>query len=250
MNKRLLKLNLASCAALLLAASSFAADIPVNWPIPAVPQDANNAVFAVPRNDWMTKFERNCKRTQEGKIDLLFQGDSITEGIGGSGVWKERYANLKAASFGISADRTENVIWRIRNGELDGISPKLIVLMIGTNNIYRNTPAQIAEGVTEIVKEMRARCPQSHILLLGVFPRGEKASDPVRAKIAELNTIISGLASDKAITYLDIGKAFLSEDGSISKDIMPDFLHPSGKGQKIWLDQIQSEVDKYLGPAK
>ena len=247
-----LKAFCASSAIFLFALTSLADASPVNWPIEPLPANTNAATFSVPRNDWMQKFERNCKRGQSGPVDLLFQGDSITEGWGGTGqaVWKERYAKLNPASFGISGDRTENVIWRIRNGELNGISPKLVVIMIGTNNSGRDNAAQIAEGVAVIVHETLARCPNSQILLLGVFPRGEKASDPIRAKIAGINRLIEPLGTEKSVHYLDIGKSFLSADGSISRDIMPDFLHPSAAGYKIWADQIQGEIDKYLGSEK
>ncbi len=229
-------------------------EITINWPIASIPKGANSAAFAVPRNDWMECFARNCKRVKKGQIDLLFQGDSITAGwnysSSGMPVWKERYCSFNAATFGIGGDRTENVLWRIQNGELDGLSPKLIVLMIGTNNHW-NTPAQVADGIKEIVHEMRKRCPNTHILLLGIFPRGEKVSDPLRARIKSINKLISTLGiNNKAVSYLDIGKAFMSEDGTLTKEIMPDFLHLSTKGYRIWADQIQGIIEKHLSLKK
>jgi lysophospholipase L1-like esterase len=223
-------------------------DMPVNWPVPVPPPDVNPATFATPRNDWMIRFAQVLDRARAGDIDLAFEGDSITQGWGGagSGIWKDRYAGRKAASFGINGDKTENVLWKLQKGEFDGLKPKLIVLMIGTNNTGRDQPAQIAEGIGAVVKEIRSRCPESHLLLLGVFPRAKEKDNPTRAKIAEINRLIAPLADGKSVTFLDIGNKFLAEDGTLPADIMPDALHPNAKGYAIWADAIQEIVDKYV----
>jgi len=127
--------------------------------------------------------------------------------------------------------------------------PKLIVLLIGTNNIANYTPAQIGEGVKAIIDAYQKRCPDSAILLQGIFPRGEKPEDPARAKIKQVNEIISKFGDGKKVIYLDFGDKFLQPDGTISREIMPDFLHPSAKGYQIWADAIQPVIDQYL-PAK
>jgi len=241
---RPLLLGLSLC--LLQAAS---AELPSNWPLPTLPPGANPATFATPRNDWMVQFAEILQGVKKQKIDLAFEGDSITAGWRGGGhdVFTSRYSALNAYSFGIGGDRTEHVLWRLQQGELDGLSPKLIVLMIGTNNISAgNTPQQVAEGIAAIVKDMRTRCPSSHILLLAIFPRGPVASYPLRAKITETNKLIQPLADDKNVTYLDIGQKFLAPDGTLSPDIMPDFLHPNAKGYVIWADAIQDIVNQYL----
>jgi lysophospholipase L1-like esterase len=179
------------------------------------------------------------KRAQQGNVDLLFLGDSITQGWGGARkTWDRFYGPRKPANFGIGGDRTEHVLWRIQNGELKGIEPKVVVLMIGTNNASENTPDEIAQGVTAIVHELRQRLPRSKVLLLGVFPRGEKPS-PIRERLASVNTKIARLDDGSNVHYLDIGKAFLSEDGTISNTIMPDYLHLSQRGYRIWADAME-----------
>jgi len=194
----------------------------------------------------MQRHENFLKQAKEGNIDLLFLGDSITNGWSGKGkngegpieVWNRYYAPRKAANFGIGGDRTQHVLWRIENGEVDGISPKVAMLMIGTNNSRDNSADEIAEGVETIVKRLREKLPNTKILLLGVFPRGE-TPNPQREKLAQVNERISKLDDGKMITYRDIGKKFLNDDGSISKEIMPDFLHLSRKGYRIWAEAVE-----------
>lgn len=211
-------------------------------------QTANSATNPVPRNDWMVQHESFNARAKKGDVDVVFLGDSITQGWGGNGkaIWAERYAPLKAVNFGIGGDRTQHVLWRLQNGNFDGIKPKAVVLMIGTNNSGSNTAAEIAEGVTAIVKDIQARTPSTKILLLGVFPRSEKAADPVRVKLGEVNAIIAKLDDGKSVFFLDIGPKFLTEDGTLTREIMPDLLHLSPAGYKIWADAIQDKLAELL----
>ena len=123
-------------------------------------------------------------------------------------------------------------------GEIDGIKPGVAVLMIGTNNVSSNTADDIADGIKTIVRRLREKLPDTKILLLAVFPRGEKPN-PGRDKIDEVNEKIASLADGKTVTYLDIGKHFLDEDGTIPKEIMPDFLHLSPKGYRAWADAME-----------
>jgi lysophospholipase L1-like esterase len=193
----------------------------------------------------MKMHENFLKQAKEGNIDLLFLGDSITQGWGGNEVWKRFYAPRNAANFGIGGDRTEHVLWRLEHGEVEGIHPKVVVLMIGTNNSGSNTAEAIANGVTAIVKSLREKLPESKILLLGVFPRGEKPGS-IRDKLAAVNEKISKLDDGKMIKYLDIGKSFLQEDGTIARDVMPDFLHLSPKGYRIWADAMEPTLQAML----
>lgn len=208
----------------------------------------NTAVIPVVRNDWMDKHQRYVDRASRGDVDVLFVGDSITEDWGGKGraEWEQRFVPLKAANFGGSGDRTQHVLWRLQNGELKGISPKVAVVMIGTNNLGSNKPAEIAEGVTAIVREIQKQSPATKVILFGVFPRGENPADPSRAAIAEINGAISELDDGKTIYYLDIGKEFLQPDGMISRDIMFDYLHLTPQGYKIWADILQPKVGELL----
>jgi beta-glucosidase len=193
---------------------------------------------------WMELHNAFVDRAKKGSIGLLFLGDSITQGWGDNRVWKRYYGAREAVNFGIGGDRTQHVLWRLDNGEIDGIQPKVVVLMIGTNNIGSNTTDEIAEGVKEIVRLLRSKLSASKILLLGVFPRGEKPG-PVRDSVKEINDKIAMLNGDM-VTYLDIGSRFVEKDGTISREIMPDALHLSQKGYMIWADAIEPTVWKLM----
>lgn len=188
------------------------------------------------------------KVAKEGKAQLVFLGDSITAGWNGQKeIWGKTFGSYTPANFGIGGDRTQHVLWRITNGELDGIKPKAVVLMIGTNNVGNDSAEGIAKGVTEIVKTIRAKQPQARILLLAVFPRGEKASpNPGRDKLKQVNAIIAKLDDGKNIHFLDIGDKFLQPDGSLTKEIMPDFLHLSAAGYQIWADAISPKLAELM----
>lgn len=229
--------------------SVLAADIPINWPIEPLPEGADRATFAVPRNDWLEKFAGNLTRIRAAEsLDLVFQGDSITEGWRGAGrsIWNERYASLNALYVGIGGDRTENVLWRLRHGELDGIAPRLVVLMIGTNNLARDQPSSIAAGIDLIVQEYLQRSATTHVLLLGIFPRGATASDPLRQKAQAVNVLLAARPPSPRVTYLDIGEKFLDADGTLSRDIAPDLLHLSAEGYRIWSDSIANVLAEHL----
>jgi lysophospholipase L1-like esterase len=189
-------------------------------------------------------FLEDIKKMHE-TINLVFVGDSITDGWRGAGlsVWDKFFAPSKALNLGISGDATQHVLWRMRHGELEGYEAQLFVIMIGTNN--GDSAADVATGIGAIVKEIRDKQPQARILLLGIFPRGEKP-DATREKNTEVNRTIAKLDDGKSIRFLDIGDKFLEADKSMSKDIMPDFLHPSLKGYEIWAAAINDSVQELL----
>lgn len=197
---------------------------------------------------FLAAHERFVKIAQEGTAQLVFLGDSITAGWGGKKeIWDKAFGAYKPANFGIGGDRTQHVLWRITHGELDGIKPKAVVLMIGTNNSGSDPAEGIAKGVTAIVETIRAKQPQAKILLLAVFPRGEKASpNPGREKLAKVNEIIAKLHDGQNIHFLDIGAKFLQPDGSLTKEIMPDFLHLSAQGYQIWADAISPKLAELM----
>src|SRR5206468_1757949 len=152
------------------------------------------------------------KRGQQ-PVGILFLGDSITAGWGkAKPVWDEHYGKLEPANFGISGDRTQHVLWRIANGELDGIKPKVLVLMIGTNNIGYSAE-DIIKGDLKIVEDIHKKLPETKVLLLGIFPRGVEASNPARAKIKTVNEALAKLEDGKLTRYLDIGPKFLDASG-------------------------------------
>lgn len=198
---------------------------------------------------FIASHEKFVGLAKEGKAQLVFLGDSITAGWAGNGkeVWAKAFGGYTPVNFGIGGDRTQHVLWRIQNGELETIKPKAVVLMIGTNNSGSDTVEGIAKGVTAVVETIRAKQPQAKILLLAVFPRGEKASpNPGRDKLKQVNEIIAKLDDGKNIFFLDIGGKFLQPDGSLTKEIMPDFLHLSPAGYQIWADAIGPKLAELM----
>lgn len=201
-------------------------------------------------DDWWQKRQEGFNaRIKQGNADLLFIGDSITHGWEGEGkdVWQKYYAKRNAVNLGIGGDQTQHVLWRLDHGNLDGISPKLAVLMIGTNNSGSNTPEEIAAGVKAIVEKLQAKLPQTKVLVLAIFPRGENNDNPQRKVNAKANEIIAKLANDKTVFYLDIGPKFTAADGTLSKTIMPDLLHLTPKSYEIWAEAIEPTVAKLMG---
>ncbi len=201
-----------------------------------------------PRDD--ARHQSFLEVARAGNIDLLFVGDSITDWWRqeqrGLSVWNEHFAPLKAANFGIAGDTTQGVLWRMQNGELDGFQAKLVVLMLGTNNINRNANDDIAEGDRAIVNEILKRQPQAKVLLLGIFPRGAAADNPFRASIKAINARLATFADNTRVFYMDIGDKFLAADGTLPADIMPDGLHPNTQGYRIWADAIVGRVKDLL----
>ena len=179
-------------------------------------------------------------------------GDWVLGVIGGSGLYEipgltgARWSRIDTP-WGEPSDE-------LLTGELDGLKPKAVVLMIGTNNTGfeadkvtpRNTPAEAAEGVKAIVRGLRAKFPATKILLLAVFPRGEKPDNPQRLQVAAINAVIAKLDNGRSVRYLDIGPKFLAADGTLPKDVMPDFLHPNEKGYEIWAAAIKEPLAELL----
>ena len=181
-------------------------------------------------------------------IELLFVGDSITDGWRNAGqpVWDQNWAPLKAANFGIGGDTTQGVLWRMQNGELDGFKAKLIVHMLGTNNLNRNPIDEMVDGNRLIIDEYKKRQPQAKVLLLGIFPRSPEASHPNRALIKEANGKLAQLADNKQVFFMDIGEKFLTGDGTLTQEIMPDGLHPNLRGYRIWAEAISGRVKELM----
>lgn len=223
-------------------------------PKPAVPQgppDVAGPKLAAPGQPnpvFIQAHENFVKQAQEGKAQLVFLGDSITAGWGRQpAIWEKAFGAYTPVNFGIGGDRTQHVLWRIENGELETIKPKGVVLMIGTNNTTRDETPGIIRGITKIVETIRQKQPQAKVLLLAVFPRGEKpAPNPGRDQINEINKAIAKLDDGKHVHFLDIGPKFLQPDGTILKTIMPDFLHLSAEGYQIWADAISPKLAELM----
>jgi lysophospholipase L1-like esterase len=205
---------------------------------------APSATLPVPRSSegaWMRLHEQHLEKIKGATPEVLFIGDSITQGFEGGGayVWRRWYEPRKAVNLGIGGDRTQHVLWRIEHGEIDGVHPKAVVLMIGTNNIGANSPEEIADGVKAITAKLREKLPETKILLLGIFPRDPRPDGYARRAAKAVNEKLSGLADGKFVRYLDIGDKFLEVDGTISREIMPDYLHLSSKGYRIWAEALE-----------
>lgn len=223
-------------------------------PPSALTPDGRNAAAvpaAVPHG--LAQFQANMAAVKlVPQVNLIFDGDSITYRwkTAGKAVWDQNYAPLGAFDFGIGGDRTEHVLWRLEHGQVDGLHPKLILLMIGTNNTHVWSAEQIAEGIKAILDDYRKRCPDAVILLQAIFPRAALPTDPARAKIKATNAIISHYADGKHVLYLDFGAKFLQPDGTLSREIMPDYLHPSVKGYQIWVEAIRPVIDRFFPKGK
>ena len=208
---------------------------------------------AQPRDDWW--LQRHEAKLQEvaanaDKIDLVFIGDSITHFMDdrAPGIVEQTFPGMTHLNLGYSADRTENVLWRLQNGELEGLSPEVVVLMIGTNNTghRQDQAAETLGGIQLIIDELAQRVPEAKILVLSIFPRGKTVDDPLRQLNEQINALLPRLADQQHVFHLNINDAFLDEGGALPKDIMPDLLHPNKKGYEIWLAAIQTKVNELL----
>ena len=215
----------------------------------------NTAVMPTLRNDptnWVSRQAEFNAEAKTNNVPLLFIGDSITDfwRNRGSNVWKQYYAPRHAANFGISGDRTQNVLWRIDHGELDGLNPKVVVLLIGTNNSGNylgepNSTLEIIEGVEAVVNRIRSKLPKSRILLLGIFPLGSVDSVQ-RSQVAVVNTVLAKLDNGSSIRFLDIGSSFIGVDGELQKTLVPDWVHPNEKGYQIWAEAMEPTLSKMI----
>lgn len=208
-------------------------------------------------NEWWSVswwLPRHLQKLEEVKANknaqVIFIGDSITQGWekDGFNVWNHNYKKYNAVALGFGGDRTENVLWRLQHGEVDGLNPKVAVLMFGTNNTghRQEKPELTAAGIKRNLDELQQRLPNTKILLLAVFPRDEKPDGELRQINNGVNAIIAGFADNKKIFFLDINKAFLDANGVLPKAIMPDLLHPNEQGYEIWAKAMEPTLKSLL----
>lgn len=204
---------------------------------------------------WLPRHEQKlaevkAHRDAGRRVDLVFLGDSITQGWENEGkaVWAEHFTKYNAVALGFGGDRTENLLWRLQHGELDGMAPKVVVMMIGTNNTgdRLEDPALTIAGIRKNLDEIRQRQPQAKVLLLALFPRGEKPDDLTRRHNAQVNALLPTLADGRQVVFLDIGKSLMNPDGTLSKDILPDFLHLSPQGYGIWAEAVTPSLNRLM----
>lgn len=245
-----------ACAAMALASfatSSMAAQGAQNLP------DINTALIPVPRleldfYDWYARHQAVLRLGKQLKPQIVLIGDSIThfwagpptsERVNGPKAWQRAFGDRPVLNLGFGWDRTQNVLWRLRQGEFDGLHPKWVIVEIGTNNLTgtpnarANTPEELADGIDAVCREIHHRSPTSRIVLMAILPRGAHANDPLRAPIDRTNRLLRERhARDPDILYLDIGAQFLMPDGSLPTALMPDGTHPSEAGYGIWADAL------------
>jgi len=238
--------------------TAISAPVPATTPaVPTAPGAAYTPATRSSPTNWMSRHERFVEEAKRGGVDILFLGDSITDfwRNRGSNVWNQYYAPRHAADFGISGDRTQHVLWRIEHGELDGIRPKVTVLMIGTNNSGTDSPDDIAKAIGLILADIRTKMPETKVLLLGIFPRGPHpratpAADDSAKRMEVIHAVNDLIAryddGGKTVKYLYFGDKFLGLDGKIPSEIMPDQLHPSEKGYRIWAEAMNPTLDELL----
>jgi lysophospholipase L1-like esterase len=201
---------------------------------------------------WPDRNKAMNARVKQGNVDLIFIGDSITQlwEREGEEVWKKYYGNRNAVNMGIGGDATEHVLWRLDRGNIDGISPKLAVVLIGTNDSSAGlAPEIIAQRIKAIVDKLRAKLPKTKILLMAILPRGLDSKHVQRQNNEKVNAIICKLADDKMVFYLDIGPKFVNADGTVKKELLPDaphYLHLSKEGFTVWAESIEPLVVKFM----
>jgi len=255
-----LALVIAACCSQAIAQTAApAATTPATAPAPKV-----DASAAIEKKDPSGKFQKKhaefLERGKAGPIGVLMLGDSITEGwTKAPHVYDRYYGKMDPANFGIGGDTTQNVVWRIENGELDGIHPKVVVLMLGTNNSSSHTGEEIAAADKKIVEMIRAKIPETKVLLLAIFPLGarkdaqgvvsEKAvADAAKrmAVITAANAELAKLDDGEHVHFLDIGSVFLGQDGKIPWQLMPDQLHPTAAGYQLWDEAMQKTLAEMM----
>jgi lysophospholipase L1-like esterase len=211
----------------------------------------NAAVVPVARTDEgilerQAEVLRRAKST--AKAAVVFVGDSITQGWedGGAPVWQKQFAALGALNLGVSGDRTEHVLWRLQQAPLTHLEPKVIVLLIGTNNLGHgaSNAEQTLAGVQAVIALLRAQAPQAVLLVHEIFPRGERFN-AMRGDIAQINQVLRGQAG-ATTRVLGLGDRWVRADGTIGKEIMPDFLHLSPQGYEQWAAAIAPEIAAVL----
>ena len=235
---------------LLLLASAAMAQTPADQPVSRT--DANS----------LTAHDQLLEKVRKGRIDIYFEGDSITRRWGATDYpellanWKQNFFGWNAADFGWGADTTQNILWRLEHGELDGINPKVIVLLAGTNNVGNVRPGadvdaaveDISRGIAAIVHTMRDKAPNAVIVLTAIFPRNDRMSAmPI---IDRINANISRLADGKKVRYLNLNSKLADANGQLFEGMMNarDKLHPAIPGYQVWADALKPVFTELLGP--
>lgn len=194
---------------------------------------------------WTDRHAQKLREVKSGEFDLVLLGDSITQRweTDGADVYPSITERFRTLNLGYSGDRTQHVIWRLENGEIEGINPKKLVLLIGTNNLPsgRSTPTETIAGVDTILSKLRSGLPNTQILMFAILPRGVSESDPIMASVRSTNAGLRSLAEKHGCDFLDIGSQFQDPSTGVTRtDLMPDKLHPNADGYRVWLNALES----------
>uniref|UniRef100_UPI00398EEC45 platelet-activating factor acetylhydrolase IB subunit gamma n=1 Tax=Pristiophorus japonicus TaxID=55135 RepID=UPI00398EEC45 len=216
--------------------------------------DSNPAAIPVPPEDvqgdgrWMSQHNRYVADTKDKEPDVLFVGDSLVQLLHQFEIWRQLFSPLHALNFGIGGDATQHVLWRLQNGELENIRPKVIVLWVGTNN-HGHTAEQVAGGIEAIINLLNQRQPQAKVIVLGLLPRG-KDPNPLREKNALVNELVKGSVASLGTTcYLDVDPGFVNSEGSMSHNDLYDYLHLTRHAYTSVCKLIHTRVHQLLGEA-
>jgi lysophospholipase L1-like esterase len=217
-------------------------EIPAGPESPTTPYPRVQDFPWMSRDEWCTKVFRILNDPARADARLGFMGDSLAQ-MWPKDLWAQKFASYKPIRMGIGGDRTQTLLWRMENGELKGLSLQTLVLLIGTNNLGAgDSPEEVAQGIKQIIEQIRTRQPQIRIILMAIFPREESPQDPLRIQVQKTNRILVASAKDWKVDLLDIGPALVEKDGTISKEMMGDFVHLTPKGYRIWADAVNASL--------
>lgn len=197
---------------------------------------------------WNKMYADDIAVADKGGVDLLFVGDSITAGWNAE-IYQKYFGAYNPANFGIGGDHTGNLLWRLKYGHAEKLHPKVVVMLIGVNNFghLNETPEQVFQGIKACLLQLRKIYPDAKILVNGVLPFEESADSPKRAMVKAVNAKVKTLNDNQHVFVKDYGSAFLQQDGSIAKDVMGDFLHPTAKGYQLWVDAMYPDIKALMG---
>ena len=197
---------------------------------------------------WMNRHALNVRQARELQPELIFLGDSITEGWldAGKDIWNSYDAPRKAMNLGVKGDRIQHVLWRVENGQFDGIRPRVVVLLVGTNNLGEVSPDGIAAGIARVVERLREKLPGTIVLLFALLPRGREPGE-LREQVRRTNEKLGVIVNRDHLQLLDIGDRFTTREGTIPREVMPDSIHPSALGYRIWAEALEPTLRTLLG---
>ena len=199
---------------------------------------------------WMPRHAQKVEQAQLGQAQLVMIGDSITHGWenDGKAVWDKHFGDINTLNLGYSGDRTENVLWRLQHDELANLQPKLVVMMIGTNNTGHrmDNPEAIAAGVSKILDELKSQIPGAKVLLLAIFPRDASVNSLARINNQQVTDLIEQMAQQRGLLFANFNAGFLTDDGTLTTEMMPDLLHPKALGYEVWAEQLEPFINQYV----